>query len=418
MTKKEDRFSLWLLLLIGFVDYLGVGLVFPLFALLLFHPDLAIVGPEVDKVTRGALLGMMIAVGPIFQLFSSTVLGAYSDQKGRRKALLIGLTAGVFSYGLSILAVFSKSLPLMMVSRAFFGISASTMAIVQASIADVSTSEKKARNFGLINMAYGAGFTLGPYIGGRFSHSAEVGWVGPWTPFAIAAVMLSSSLCLVYFRYRDTNPPRPHAKLSWGEAIRHLKGAFLLKQVRLLFLVMFLFLFGWDFFSEFIPVYLMDHFAFSPTNIANFYAYFGLCYALSSGWLIRPIVKRFAPITILLTALFSSGVLLLLFLALPSPSAILWYTPILMYCLALVFPTGSAEISNRVSEKIQGEVMGIYVSIQALALALSPLFSGALVGAFPKSTMLVSGSLCLIAGAILYLFSPWKKWVRSSKIRE
>lgn len=409
MNEKTNRSSLFLLLFVGFVDYMGLGLVFPLFAILLFHPDLAIVSPEVDKVTRGFLLGFMIAIGPIFQFFSSTVLGSYSDIKGRKRALLIGLSFGVISYFLSVLAIFGKSLPLMMISRAFFGVSAGTMAIVQAGIADVSNSENKSKNFGLLNMAYGAGFTFGPYIGGKFSTSSLFEWMGPWVPFAIAALLVIVNLSLIYFRFRDTHPPKPDAKISWSKGLSNLKEAFYLKEVRLLLLVIFLFLLSWDFFAEFIPVFLMERYDFSPGKIANFYAYFGFWYALSSGYLIRPLIKRFSSVHIFLPALFGSGLSLFAFLVVPNSTWLWFTTPIFMYFLALVFPTGSAEISNRVSEDIQGKVMGINVSTQALALVVSPLFSGSLVGIYPNSTVVVSGAISILAGFIFLAFSPRKQ---------
>lgn len=415
MKKREERFTLFLLLLVGFVDYMGIGLVFPLFAVLLFNPDFAIISLEIDEVTRGALLGVLIGLGPAVQFFCSTALGTYSDQKGRRKGLIVGLSFGVVSYLLSVVAVLSKSIVLLMFARTLFGVSAATMAIVQAGIADLSVPSTKSRNFGLLNMAYGAGFTFGPYFAGRFAHSETFAWIGPWTPFAFAAILLIVSLSLVCFRFRDTRPPKPFAKVSWIDGLRRLKVAFTLKEVRVLFLVLFLFLFGWDFFFEFIAVYLMDAYSFSPANIANFYAYCGIWFGLSSGLLIRPVVKKFAPLHILLPALFASGIALFLFLALPSISWLWFYTPVVMFLLALIFPTGTAEISNRVSESMQGEVMGISVSIQALALVLSPLLFGPLVGIYPQSTTIIAGSMAILAALVLLLFSPWKKWERNWK---
>jgi len=150
-----SRFQFFILLFAAFLDYAGIGLVFPLFAGLLFDPQFTILGAEATLFVRGLWMGILIALTPLIQFFASPLLGSLSDQKGRRLMMIIGLSFGVVAYGLGVLGVKMGSLLLLLIYRALFGVTSATMTVVQAAIVDISTPETKPKNFGLYNMAQG-----------------------------------------------------------------------------------------------------------------------------------------------------------------------------------------------------------------------------------------------------------------------
>jgi len=168
-------------------------------------------------------------------------------------------------------------------------------------------------------------------------------------------------------------------------------------ELRFVFLALFIFSFGWSFFTEFIPLFLIDRFAFSPTQIGLFYGYTGFFYSISAGFLIYPIIRRVGAARTLYLAMLFSGLYLIAFLGVGNGKSLWLYLPLSQFFLAFVYPTISAVISNRVSEERQGEVMGIYQSLIALALTITPFFSGSLVGDYPFLTVLVSGILMIFA---------------------
>src|SRR5580704_6183428 len=99
MTQEAiKKFSLLPILIVGFIDHMGIGLVYPLFSALLFDPENSILPPETSLATRGWLLGILIALTPIAQFFACPVLGALSDQKGRKKMLIISMAMGIAAY--------------------------------------------------------------------------------------------------------------------------------------------------------------------------------------------------------------------------------------------------------------------------------------------------------------------------------
>lgn len=160
---------------------------------------------------------------------------------------------------------------------------------------------------------------------------------------------------------------------------------------------------------EFIPVSLRSLFDFNTSEVGNFYAYKGLIYALSVGVLIRPFIKRYAPGRLLVFSMLSSGIYLLFFLLIKNPFYFWFYLPMLNFILALFYPVASTYVSNSAPEDAQGEILGIYHSVQALALIISPLFSGFLVGAIPTMPIYLGSTLMLIGGVIFTANYVWTR---------
>lgn len=158
---------------------------------------------------------------------------------------------------------------------------------------------------------------------------------------------------------------------------------------------------------EFSPVFLISNFGFSSSEVGVFYGTAGACYALSTGLLIRPFVKRIKP-----HALFFGGNLftaLSIFCALFLPSS-LWLWPLLFvicYFVAFVSPTATALVSNATPSDTQGESLGILSSLNAAAIVLSAAFSGSFVGAHPSLSMQISSALML--GVAIILFSVFRR---------
>src|SRR5690606_4683015 len=100
-----------------------------------------------------------------------------SDKIGRRPVLLISLFGLAVDY---LFLSFANTITLLFVGRIIAGVCGASITTASAYIADVSTPEKRAQNFGLIGAAFGLGFIIGPVIGGVF------GEMGTRIPFMIA----------------------------------------------------------------------------------------------------------------------------------------------------------------------------------------------------------------------------------------
>lgn len=274
------------------------------------------------------------------------------------------------------------------------------MSIVQATIADLSSkevnkAEAKTKNFGLYSTALGAGFTLGPFLGASLSS------LGYSVPFLFAALLTLANLLFAITFCKETHHTLFERKLSWNIGFAHLKKAFVFKGLRTILICSFLHNFGWSYFFEFTPVYLIAKFHFSPMELGLFYGGAGCFYALSTGFLIRPFVRLLKP-----EILFSGGNFLaaLAILTMPFLPTAFWIWPLMFlicYFVAFVTPSSTTLVSNSAHSEAQGEALGILSSVNAAALVLSPLFSGSLVGKYPMLPMKVGGVILLAAALII-----------------
>jgi len=396
------NFSLFLVLFVAFLDWMGIGLVYPMFSSMIFHENLQLLPPDTSEAWRGFWLGVLLSAAPIAQFISSPILGAMSDQKGRKPLLKYSLIACALGYLLSAWGIWQMSLSLVLLGRIVVGIGSGSAAVVGAVMADISKPETKAKNFGLLNMAYGFGFMVGPFLGGTLSHH------GYDKPFLFAAAMTVLNLVFLVFVFKETHRTPKSSPLSLMLGITNLKKAIYFPNLRALFLALFLFCCAWSFYWEFIPVTWIKEYGLNASQVGNLYAYAAGIYAISAGILIRPIISRFSAQKVLFFALLGSGFYIYIMLS-HMPIAILWfYLPLQQYLISLLFPTATAAISNEVSEEIQGETLGICQSVVSAAFALSPLLSGVFVGLSIDAPVIVGGTGMLLAAGILAIFGKIK----------
>ncbi len=392
---QSSKTSFYVALCVAFVDYMGLGLIYPLFSSMLFDVDLPLLHAATSQQMRGFWLGVLLALMPLAQFFSSPMWGAMSDSRGRKTPLILSLGIALGGYIIALCGVFFSSLWLLLVSRVIVGCAAGNISVVQAAVADISEPSEKTKNFGLYSMALGIGFTLGPFFGGVLSS---------WNysiPFLFASIVVALNLVFAIGYFKETHHALFESKLSWNMGLGQLKKAFLLKGSRTILLASFFHNFGWSYFFEFAPVYLISRFHFAPKELGFFFAAGGCYYALSAGFLIRSLIKRLKPETLFFGGILLTGATLFVLPFLPSSY---WIWPIMFvicYFVSFVTPTSTTLISNNASHKTQGEALGILGSVNAAALVLSPLFSGSVVGLNPTLPMWVGGSTMIIAACIV-----------------
>jgi DHA1 family tetracycline resistance protein-like MFS transporter len=387
-----------LLLIIAFIDYIGVGLIYPMFSSMLFDVDYPLLPQTMSSSARGFYLGLLLAIMPLCQFFSAPFWGALSDVKGRRGPLIYSVALTLVGYIVAFLGTFTLSIGLLFFSRALIGFASGNTSIIQASLADLSPENEKAKNYGLYSMALGSGFTLGPFIGGALSH------FGYSTPFLFAVIALVINLIVCKLCLKDTAAPLEGAQFKWQLGLKGLKEVLLKKPLRGTFFASFLHNFGWCYFFEFIPVFLFQVLNFSHLKLGSFYATAGLFYALSAGLLIRPIVDRFKPLTLFQGGLFATA-LIVLSMGFVSRSLQLW--PILFllcFFVAFVTPSATAFISSKSEAAHQGKTLGALSAMNSLALIVAPLISGSFVGKFPKMPIWLGGSVIFLASVVSFFF--------------
>jgi len=163
------------------IDVMGWGLIIPVM------PKLISELKNISVNEASSYGAWLISAYAITQFFFSPIIGNLSDRYGRRPVLLISLLGFAVDY---IFQALAPTYALLFVGRIIAGITGASFTTGAAYIADVSTAETRAKNFGMIGAAFGLGFIIGPALGGLLA-----GW-GVRAPFYAAAV-----LCLLNFLY-------------------------------------------------------------------------------------------------------------------------------------------------------------------------------------------------------------------------
>ena len=125
----------------------------------------------------------------------------------------------------------------------------------------------------------------------------------------------------------------------------------------------------------------------------------GGMYALSTGLLIRPFIRRFKAEALFFAGNFLTAITLLI---LPQIGIGIWVFLIpLCFFVAFVTPTCTTLVSNHAPPHIQGEALGILSAVNAAALAISPLCAASFVGAHPVWVFGIGGAIMLFAAALV-----------------
>jgi MFS transporter, DHA1 family, tetracycline resistance protein len=388
------------LLFTVFIDSLCFGLVFPIFSALIMNPEQSILPTEMTLSMRGWIYGLLVSAFCVGQFFGGPVLGALSDRLGRKKILLLTLWTCFGACLLSGLGVVLQSVVLILIARLFHGGASANWSIAQSIIVDRSTEEEKAKNFGLLGMAWGTGFIIGPFLGGVLTDPNFVFGGLLTIPFWFAAGLCLINIFMLMRSLEESLPANRMAKVSWMAGVHHLKKAFTTPKLRSIFLMMFIFCVGWGFFTEFSPIFLMRHLNYELGQVSNFYAWVGLWIAICQGILIRPFLKRFSPQVLLPCALLGMALVLPLMLFVHDTFGLFMVLPFLAFFESIISPTASTLVSNLSEKEAQGEVLGIHNSLQWAAIGFAPLFTGSAVALIPHLPITVACVAMLIAAAV------------------
>ncbi len=409
-----------------FLDVLGIGILIPVMPLLVLPgPDNVL--PMGWSIRDGfILLGWLTAIYPFMQFLSTPILGQLSDRFGRKKILGISLAGTALGYALFAVAIVTKNIPLLFFSRALDGITGGNMSVAQAVIADVTPPEKRTRNFGLVGAVFGIGFVLGPFIGAKLA-SPGIGflglfhtpdWFGPATPFWFAAILAAINVIMILLMLPETNKHIEHGKkIDFNRSIHNIVKAVTYPGLRVVFPSTFLYWFGFTFFTTFFQVMLIDKLGFNQSNVGDYFAYVGIWIAITQGVITPMVAKRFKNYQVLRISLMGTGFALLGTLMAENATQLLLVTPLFAIMNGQTMANSVALVSASADRKVQGEVLGINASVQALAQSIPAAISG-YIAAISVGTPVAVGSAIMVASGILFwvLYRPGKQVLRDDPV--
>lgn len=404
ILKKRPLLSLFLTI---FIDMLGVGILIPIFPLLVLPHSPDSILPAGWTIQQGfILLGWLSAVYPLSQFFAAPILGQLADRFGRKKVLALSISGTVIGYLLFAAGIATRSIPLLFASRILDGVTGGNISVAQAGIADISTPKNRARNFGFIGIAFGLGFILGPYIGGKLADPNVVSWFSAQTPFYFTALISVINVVLVLTFLPETLKIATKARIDISKPFKNIMLAFSKPGIRSVMPTSFLFTAGFTFFTTFFAIVLAQKFGFSQGKTGDYFAYIGLWIAIIQGGLTGIVAKKFKDYKVLRISIFISALSLAGYFLIPAGEAswLFLIPPLMAIGNGLTSSFNNALISRISPPEVQGKSLGINTSVMALAQAIPAVIAGYIATIDSNMPIFVGSIAIALAGVAFWIF--------------
>jgi len=340
------------------LDMLAIGVIIPVL------PRLVLDFLGNDTVRAADMLGIFGTVWALMQFVFAPLQGALSDRFGRKPVIVMSNIGLGLDY---VLMAVAPTIGWLFVGRVVSGITAASISTAYAYVADVTPPERRSARFGLLGAAFGAGFILGPALGGI------AGNVDPRLPFWIAAALSLANGLYGTFVLPESLPRERRAGFSWARA--NPFGALILlrsqRQLTVLATINFLGNLAHAVLPSMSVLYMTYRYGWSERTVGLTMAFVGVCAMIVQGTLIGPIVGRFGERTSLLTGLLF-GVAGFLVFGLATSGPIFWLGIPLMALWGLASPSALGLMSRRVGPSEQGRLQGANSSIMGIANMIGP----------------------------------------------
>lgn len=347
-TREPLPRGFWVIWSTVALDMVGFGIVAP------------ILGRYADRFgANGFQVGLLFASFSLAQMVFSPVLGRWSDRVGRKPVIvisLIGTAIGSFITGAA------GALWVLYVGRLIDGASGASVSVAQSAISDLGAPKQRAKMLGMLGMAFGVGFVVGPALGGL----AALG--GPHVPFYVAGVLASINAIAAIIRLPETRTPVVVAPIEQPQPGQ--------RKITSYVVIGFFSTLPFAGFEATFSLFGGSRFNLTEASTAAVFLAVGVLMSAVQGGLIGPLTHRFGSLPLLRVGQVSVAVGML-FLG----AAVIW--PVLIVALAFMVigagissPSLTTLVANSAPESRRGEVLGIQQSANALARVVGPPLAG------------------------------------------
>ena len=358
MKKSKKQAAVGFIFITVLLDVIGWGIIIPVVPNLIKE----LINGDISEAAKYG--GWLTFAYAITQFIFAPVIGNLSDKYGRRPVLLISLIG--FSLDFLLLA-YAPTIIWLFIGRILSGITGASFTTASAYIADISTNENRAKNFGLMGAAFGLGFIIGPVLGGL------LGQFGTRVPFIAAAI-----LCMLNFLYgyfilpesldKDKRRPFELKRANPIGAFLHLK-----KYPNLIGLVLAIFILyvgshavqsNWNYFTMYL-------FNWDEKMVGISLGIIGLLVGIVQGGLIRWINPKIGNVKSIYfgLALYTIGMFLFAF----ATESWMMFVFLIPYCLGgIAGPALQAVVSEQVDPSEQGEIQGTLTSLMSASSIVGP----------------------------------------------
>lgn len=387
------------------IDVIGFGIIIPVMPKLLsgmLHIDIN------ETSTYGGYLLFAFAVA---QFVFSPVIGNLSDRYGRRPVLLISLLGFGIDY---LILAFAPDYWWFLIGRIIAGITGASFTTASAYIADISTSETRSKNFGMVGAAFGLGFIFGPMIGGALAT------FGTKVPFYTAAGLSFANFLYGYFILPESLLPENRRSFDFKRAnpLGSLMQLSKYSEIRSLLLAFIFLSLGahavqstWNYFT-------MYRFGWSEAMVGYSLGLVGLIVAFVQAFLAQKSAYFLGLERSIVTGfgLYTIG----MFLFSVASQTWMMYVFLIPYCFGgIAMPNLQSYMAGHVAPNQQGELQGGLTSLMSLSTIFGPLVMTHVFYFFTtdKAPFYFPGAAFFLGGIMMgaSMFITWKALLSKSK---
>jgi DHA1 family tetracycline resistance protein-like MFS transporter len=340
------------------IDMIGFGIIIPVMPGLIQE----LTGSSVSTAAQYG--GWMLAAYAITQFFCAPIIGGLSDRFGRRPVLLASLFGFAVDY---LFLAFAPSIGWLFVGRVVAGMMGASFVAANAYMADISTPENRAKNFGLIGATFGLGFIIGPVIGGF------LGEFGPRTPFLVTAGLTLLNWLYGFFVLPESLKEENRRRFDWKRAnpVGTVLSVWQYKVVAGLFVALALLYISAHAVQSNWAYYTIEKFQWTTGMIGVSLGVVGLVFVVVQGGLIRVILPKLGQQRTVYAGLVLYAIGFMLYAV--ANQSWMMYAVTVVYCMGgIAGPALQGIMSSAVPANAQGELQGAFASVMSMTSVVGP----------------------------------------------
>jgi len=391
MRKNQKSAAIGFIFITMLIDVTGWGIIIPVIPKLIKE----LINGDISEAAKYG--GWLTFAYAMTQFIFAPLIGNLSDQFGRRPIILLALLGFAMDY---LLLSFAPTIGWLFLGRILAGVTGASITTASAYIADISTEENRAKNFGMIGAAFGMGFVIGPVIGGL------LGQFGSRVPFYAAAALCFINFMYGYFILPESLPKENRRNFEWKKANpvgallklrKHPKLLGLMSATFLLYLGSQAVQSNWSYFT-------MYRFHWDEKMVGISLGIIGVLVGLVQGVLIRWINPKLGNKKSIFIgmALYTIG----MFLFASATQSWMIFVFLVPYCLGgIAGPALQSLISTQVSPKEQGEIQGTLASLMSASAIIGPPLMSSTFYYFTHSEapFQFAGATFVLGGVLMFL---------------
>lgn len=357
-TTNRRRAAVMFIFITILLDVIAFGIVIPV----LPHLIEQMLGG--NTASAAWWVGVFGAVFALVQFISSPIQGALSDRYGRRPVILVsnlGLALDFLFFALA------PTLGWLLFARVLLGITAASISTGNAYIADVTPPEKRAASYGILGAAFGAGFVIGPAMGG------VLGEINIRLPFYVACGLALCNFLYGYFILPESLPPEKRTKLTahsfnpFHQILRLRDHA----KVFRLASIMTLSAFAHYVLPAVFVLYAAERYDWGAGDVGWVLGGVGVASVIVQAGLVRRVVPKIGEQNALRLGLIC-GAVGFLWYGLAETGTMFLLGIAIMAFWGFVNPAAQALLTQSVSDKEQGRLQGAISSLSSLMGVFAP----------------------------------------------